>query len=254
MKNLWHPNIVQYLGAEREEGSLTIFLELVPGGSLATMLAKFGRFKEPIVRGYVREILQGLVYLHSQQILHRDIKGSNILVPPRPAPRHARAASPLARAAELLGSRPPRTLRWTTTECASCRTSDAPSCCARRRPRPRPPPSAAPRSSWPRRSSRTSAAVSPRPRAPAPAARALGDVSGGAGGVTGARGAARGGLQGTRRRRTCGAWGAPWWRCASGPLGARGRCTPPLLPFPLLLPLPYPPCRGPVRAAPALPG
>jgi len=139
MKNLWHPNIVQYLGAEREEGSLTIFLELVPGGSLATMLAKFGRFKEPIVRGYVREILQGLVYLHSQQILHRDIKGSNILVPPRPAPRHARAASPLARAAELLGSRPPRTLRWTTTECASCRTSDAPSCCARRRPRPRPP-------------------------------------------------------------------------------------------------------------------
>eukprot|EP00961_Rhodomonas_salina_P209001 2820621-Rhodomonas_salina.1 len=44
------------------------------------MLGKYGRFKEPIIRGYAREILQGLQYLHMNKILHRDVKGSNILV------------------------------------------------------------------------------------------------------------------------------------------------------------------------------
>ncbi|EKX55326.1 hypothetical protein GUITHDRAFT_83750 [Guillardia theta CCMP2712] len=80
MKKLWHPNIVQYLGTERTAKELTIFLELVPGGSITSMLSKYGKFKEPIVRGYTREILQGLQYLHANKILHRDIKGQNILV------------------------------------------------------------------------------------------------------------------------------------------------------------------------------
>ena len=44
------------------------------------MLGKYGKFKESVVRGYCREILQGLEYLHANKILHRDIKGPNILV------------------------------------------------------------------------------------------------------------------------------------------------------------------------------
>mmetsp|Transcript_44294 Transcript_44294/g.118168 ORF Transcript_44294/g.118168 Transcript_44294/m.118168 type:complete len:189 (-) Transcript_44294:62-628(-) len=83
MKTLRHPNIVQYLGTERDDNSLYIFLELVPGGSITSMLAKYGKFKEPIIQGYTREILQGLQYLHANKILHRDIKGSNVLVDPQ---------------------------------------------------------------------------------------------------------------------------------------------------------------------------
>lgn len=41
---------------------------------------KFGCFHEKVVRSYTRQILKGLYYLHSNMVLHRDIKGGNILV------------------------------------------------------------------------------------------------------------------------------------------------------------------------------
>lgn len=80
LKNLSHPNIVRYLGTVREEGTLNILLEFVPGGSIQSLLGKLGSFPEAVIRKYTRQILQGLEYLHSNAIIHRDIKGANILV------------------------------------------------------------------------------------------------------------------------------------------------------------------------------
>eukprot|EP01097_Dermamoeba_algensis_P006892 TRINITY_DN4302_c0_g1_i1.p1 TRINITY_DN4302_c0_g1~~TRINITY_DN4302_c0_g1_i1.p1 ORF type:complete len:777 (-),score=156.12 TRINITY_DN4302_c0_g1_i1:92-2422(-) len=73
-------NIVQYFGSCRENNHLYLFLEFVSGGSIASMLAKNGPLKEGVVRAYTRQILMGLRYLHKRKILHRDIKGANILV------------------------------------------------------------------------------------------------------------------------------------------------------------------------------
>lgn len=80
LQDLNHPNIVRYLGTERTQDALNIFLEYVPGGSIASLLAKFGSFQESVVRVYTKQILQGLLYLHGQGVIHRDIKGANILV------------------------------------------------------------------------------------------------------------------------------------------------------------------------------
>lgn len=80
LKNLWHQNIVRYLGTVREDDSLNILLEFVPGGSISSLLGKFGSFPEPVVRMYTKQILLGLEYLHKNGIMHRDIKGANILV------------------------------------------------------------------------------------------------------------------------------------------------------------------------------
>jgi serine/threonine protein kinase len=71
---------IKYWGTCIEDNYLNIFLEFVPGGSISSLLAKFGPFNEAVIRAYTRQILLGLEYLHRHHIIHRDIKGANILV------------------------------------------------------------------------------------------------------------------------------------------------------------------------------
>ncbi|KAH0543610.1 hypothetical protein FGG08_002048 [Glutinoglossum americanum] len=100
LKNLNHPNIVKYHGFVKNAESLYIILEyrehLSPrfssghgirltglryceNGSLHSICKNFGKFPENLVGLYMSQALHGLLYLHEQGVIHRDIKGANIL-------------------------------------------------------------------------------------------------------------------------------------------------------------------------------
>ncbi|KAK4781005.1 hypothetical protein SAY87_017111 [Trapa incisa] len=80
LSQLSHPNIVQYYGSEMDEENLYVFLEYMSGGSIHRLLQEYGPLKEPVIQIYTRQILSGLAYLHGKSVVHRDIKGANILV------------------------------------------------------------------------------------------------------------------------------------------------------------------------------
>lgn len=59
---------------------LTYFCDrFCENGSLHNICKKFGKFPENLVAVYISQVLEGLVYLHDQGVIHRDIKGANIL-------------------------------------------------------------------------------------------------------------------------------------------------------------------------------
>lgn len=59
--------------------SVEIVMEYVPR-SLKYLLGQFGALGEQLVKIYSLQILLGLEYLHSQGIVHRDLKCANILI------------------------------------------------------------------------------------------------------------------------------------------------------------------------------
>ncbi|KAJ5714897.1 Cytokinesis protein sepH [Penicillium malachiteum] len=79
LKNLDHPNIVKYHGFVKSVETLNIILEYCENGSLHSIAKNFGRFPENLVGLYMSQVLHGLLYLHEQGVIHRDIKGANIL-------------------------------------------------------------------------------------------------------------------------------------------------------------------------------
>jgi mitogen-activated protein kinase kinase kinase 3 len=81
-KDLCHPNIVRTLGHDYVEQHLYIHLEYIPGGSLRCILTEFGPLEQDLMPIAMRNLIEGLHYLHSLSppVVHRDIKSSNVLV------------------------------------------------------------------------------------------------------------------------------------------------------------------------------
>uniref|UniRef100_H0XG56 Mitogen-activated protein kinase kinase kinase 19 n=2 Tax=Otolemur garnettii TaxID=30611 RepID=H0XG56_OTOGA len=82
LKALKHVNIVAYLGTCLEENIVSIFMEFVPGGSISSIINRFGPLPEMVFCKYTEQILQGIAYLHENCVVHRDIKGNNVMLMP----------------------------------------------------------------------------------------------------------------------------------------------------------------------------
>ncbi|KAJ9454691.1 Mitogen-activated protein kinase kinase kinase 2 [Diplonema papillatum] len=79
-RNLQHPNIVQYHSAEVVDDHLCIIMELVPNGSIGALVRRIGSLPVERAKRYTAQMLSGIAYLHDNRIMHRDIKGENLLL------------------------------------------------------------------------------------------------------------------------------------------------------------------------------
>lgn len=80
MKLLNHPHIVKLYEVIETEKTLYLAMEYVSNGEVFEYLVKNGRMKENIARQKFRQILSAVQYLHSKNIIHRDLKAENLLL------------------------------------------------------------------------------------------------------------------------------------------------------------------------------
>jgi serine/threonine protein kinase len=77
---LEHPNIVPIYDIGQADGVFYIAMRLVPGSSLADIIASDGALPLDRVRHLLSQVASALDYAHRQGVVHRDVKPSNMLV------------------------------------------------------------------------------------------------------------------------------------------------------------------------------
>lgn len=80
LEKLKHPNIVRLFEIFESEKHMLYVSELCVGGDLLTYVRKRRRLKESLAKYLFLQIIDGLRYMHSKGILHRDVKLDNILL------------------------------------------------------------------------------------------------------------------------------------------------------------------------------
>jgi serine/threonine protein kinase len=80
MRGLWHPSVTKILETFECENYMLIIMEYISGGNLQNFVKKRRKLCEKTAKILFRQIIQGIRYIHSRGIVHRDIKLENILL------------------------------------------------------------------------------------------------------------------------------------------------------------------------------
>ncbi|KAI7852382.1 kinase-like domain-containing protein [Circinella umbellata] len=79
LKQVRHPHIISMHGLFEDTQAVYIVTDHAKGGELFQQLLRKGSYTEKDASNLVRQILEGLAYLHEHDIVHRDIKPENLL-------------------------------------------------------------------------------------------------------------------------------------------------------------------------------
>ena len=82
LARLNHNNLVRVLDSFEEDGNAYLVMEMVEGESLADRIGREGALALPLVLRWAHQLLDALAYCHGQNVLHRDIKPTNIIIRP----------------------------------------------------------------------------------------------------------------------------------------------------------------------------
>ncbi|KAH0608285.1 uncharacterized protein H6S33_002337 [Morchella sextelata] len=80
LQKLNHPNIVSCSACFEDPAHIYIVMEYVGGGDLNQYLKRNEYMPEDMVQEVSRQVLNGIKYVHSMRISHRDLKPDNILI------------------------------------------------------------------------------------------------------------------------------------------------------------------------------
>ncbi|EWG44174.1 AGC/PKA protein kinase [Fusarium verticillioides 7600] len=75
-----HPFLITLWGTFQDPKNLYMVMDFVEGGELFSLLRKSGRFPNPVAKFYAAEVTLALEYLHSKNIIYRDLKPENLLL------------------------------------------------------------------------------------------------------------------------------------------------------------------------------
>ncbi|CAD8100019.1 unnamed protein product [Paramecium sonneborni] len=82
LKSLQHKNIIRFVHSwqSKSKKELVFITEIVNGGSLKSYIRRITKPKLKVIRYWCKQILEGIEFMHSQNIIHRDLKCENIFI------------------------------------------------------------------------------------------------------------------------------------------------------------------------------
>ena len=80
LSQLNHPFIYKFYELFQDHDEIIIVTECIEGNDLSEILKEEHKFEERLIISIIKDLLNVLIYLHSKNIVHRDIKLENIMV------------------------------------------------------------------------------------------------------------------------------------------------------------------------------